>query len=51
LVTAVVLVLALVLGRVGTLAATNVMVQILQVIFDQLVGRTILFVELRKSIG
>ena len=51
LVTAVGVGLALGPGRVGTLAAPQVMVQTLQGIFDQLVGRTVLFVELAKSIG
>jgi len=52
LVIAVVLVLALVLGGVGTLdEVANVMVQILRVIFDLLVRLIDLFVELFKSIG
>ena len=52
LVIAVVLVLALVLGGTGALDdAANIMVQILQVIFDMLVRLINLFVELLKSLG
>ena len=52
LVIAVVLVLALVLGGTGALDdAANIMVQILQVIFNVLVRLIDLFVELLKSLG
>ncbi len=52
LVIAVILVLALVLGGVGALDdVANVIVEILQVIFNLLVRRINLFVELLKSIG
>jgi hypothetical protein len=52
LVIAVVLVLALVLGGAGALDdVANVMVQILQVVFDLLVRLINLFVKLLKSIG
>lgn len=52
LVIAVALVLALVLGGVGALDnAANVIVQILQVVFNLLVRLINLFVELLKSIG
>ena len=52
LVIAVVLVLALVLGGTGALDdAANIMVQILQVIFNVLVRLINLFVELLKSLG
>jgi hypothetical protein len=52
LVIAVVLVLALVLGGTGALDdAANIIVQILQVIFDMLVRLINLFVELLKSLG
>jgi hypothetical protein len=52
LVIAVILVLALVLGGVGALDdAANVIVQILQIIFNLLVRLINLFVELLKSIG
>jgi len=52
LVIAVVLVLALVLGGVGALDdVANVIVQILQVVFNLLVRLINLFVELLKSIG
>lgn len=48
----VVLVLALVLGGVGTLdAAANVIVQILQLTLEFLVRLIDLFVELLRSIG
>jgi hypothetical protein len=49
---AVILVLALVLGGAGALDdAANVIVQILQIIFNLLVRLINLFVELLKSIG
>jgi hypothetical protein len=52
LVIAVVLVLALVLGGTGALDdAANIIVQILQVIFNVLVRLINLFVELLKSLG
>ncbi|HEV3477620.1 MAG TPA: hypothetical protein VG127_09070 [Rubrobacteraceae bacterium] len=52
LVIAVILVLALVLGGVGALDdVANVIVEILQVIFNLLVRLINLFVELLKSIG
>jgi hypothetical protein len=52
LVIAVILVLALVLGGAGALDdAANVIVQILQIIFNLLVRLINLFVELLKSIG
>jgi hypothetical protein len=52
LVIAVVLVLALVLGGTGALDdASNIIVQILQVIFNVLVRLINLFVELLKSLG
>jgi hypothetical protein len=52
LIIAVVLVLALVLGGAGALDnVANVIVQILQVVFDLLVRLINLFVELLKSIG
>jgi hypothetical protein len=52
LVIAVILVLALVLGGVGALDdVANVIVQILQVVFNLLVHLINLFVELLKSIG
>jgi hypothetical protein len=52
LVIAVVLVLALVLGGTGALDdAANIIVQILQVIFNVLVRLIDLFVELLKSLG
>ena len=47
-----VLILALVLGGTGALDdAANIIVQILQVIFDMLVRLINLFVELLKSLG
>jgi cell shape-determining protein MreC len=52
LVIVVVLVLALVLGGTGALDdAANIIVQILQVIFNVLVRLIDLFVELLKSLG
>ena len=52
LVIAVILILALVLGGVGALDdVANVIVKILQVIFNLLVSLINLFVELLKSIG
>ncbi len=52
LVIAVVLILALVLGGTGALDdAANIIVQILQVIFDLLVRLINLFVSLLKSIA
>ena len=52
LVIAVVLILALVLGGTGALDdAANIIMQILQVIFDVLVGLIDLFVDLLKSLG
>jgi hypothetical protein len=52
LVIAVVLILALVLGGTGALDdAANVIVQILQVIFNLLVRLINLFVDLLKSLG
>ena len=52
LVIAVILVLALVLGGVGALDdVANVIVQILQAVFNLLVRLINLFVELLKSIG
>jgi hypothetical protein len=52
LIIAVVLVLALVLGGTGALDdAANIIVQILQVIFNVLVRLINLFVELLKSLG
>ncbi len=52
LVIVVVLVLALVLGGTGALDdAANIIVQILQVIFNMLVRLINLFVELLKSLG
>ncbi len=52
LVIAAILVLALVLGGVGALDdAANLIVQILQVIFNLLVRLINLFVDLLKSIG
>ncbi len=52
LVIAVILVLALVLGGVGALDdVANVIVEILQVVFNLLVRLINLFVELLKSIG
>jgi hypothetical protein len=52
LVIAVILVLALVLGGVGALDdAADVIVKILQVIFNLIVSLINLFVELLKSIG
>ena len=52
LVIAVVLILALVLGGTGALDdAANIIVQILQVIFNVLVRLINLFVELLKSLG
>jgi hypothetical protein len=52
LVIAVILVLVLVLGGAGALDdATNIIVQILRIIFNLLVWLINLFVELLKSIG
>jgi hypothetical protein len=52
LVIAVILVLALVLGGVGTLDdVANVIVQVLRVVFNLLVRLMNLFVELLKSIA
>ena len=52
LIIAVVLILALVLGGVGALDdVANVIVQILQVVFNLLVRLINLFVQLLKSIG
>ena len=52
LIIAVVLILALVLGGVGALDdVANVIVQILQIVFNLLVRLINLFVELLKSIG
>ena len=52
LIIAVVLILALVLGGVGVLDdVANVIVQILQVVFNLLVRLINLFVQLLKSIG
>jgi hypothetical protein len=52
LVIAVILILALVLGGVGALDnVADVIVRILQVVFDLLVRLINLFVELLKSIG
>ncbi len=52
LIIAVILVLALVLGGVGALDdVANVIVRVLQVVFNLLVSLINLFVELLKSIG
>ena len=52
LIIAVVLILALVLGGVGVLDdVANVIVQILQVVFNLIVRLINLFVQLLKSIG
>lgn len=52
LIIAVVLILALVLGGVGALDdVANVIVQILQVVFNLIVRLINLFVQLLKSIG